>query len=136
MRISDWSSDVCSSDLLPNQCLCPIAFGTGRLQRDFWVHPDGVHLPGAAQSVAIPPELGAVGLNAQEEAAAIPKLVHLGLGLRCFHLARREKVECCECHVYNASKSARYTLHYTHEHWICPAVSSAQKIFNPLKTWT
>src|SRR3546814_12762948 len=93
-------------------------------------------LPGTAQSVAIPPELGAVGLNAHEGAAAIPELVHLGLGLRCFHLARREKVECCECHVYNASKSARYTLHYTHEHWICPAVSSAQKIFNPLKTWT
>src|SRR3546814_6921347 len=104
MRISDWSSDVCSSDLLPNQCLCPIAFGTGRLQRDFWVHPDGVHLPGAAQSVAIPPELGAVGLNAQEEAAAIPKLVHLGLGLRCFHLARDRKRTRLNSSHYSAAR--------------------------------
>jgi len=82
-----------------DQCLYPVTFSPGRFQRDFWIHPNRVHLPGTAQPLTIPPELGTIGLHTQKEAAAIPKLVHLGSWLRRFHFAGREKIEYGECHV-------------------------------------
>ncbi|KGD40702.1 hypothetical protein DP44_3355 [Burkholderia pseudomallei] len=36
--------------------------------------------------------------------------------------------------MYNASNLARYTLHYTHEHWIFPGFRIARWTINPLKT--
>jgi len=37
--------------------------------------------------------------------------------------------------VYNAFKNTRYTLHYTHQHWICPEGCGSQWKVNCLKTY-
>src|SRR3546814_15605457 len=44
MRIRDWSSDVCSSDLTGDAAMVHLAMPDGRLMRDVFVSPRGVVL--------------------------------------------------------------------------------------------
>src|SRR3546814_5181466 len=46
MRISDWSSDVCSSDLLLAECsvVIKVDLGIGRIDEAFWRLREGIDL--------------------------------------------------------------------------------------------
>src|SRR3546814_14504001 len=91
MRISDWSSDVCSSDLAPLACRvatlaqqapCIVPAGPCFRQRDLRVDAEGQ--PGVlpCDAVAKPPVAGARGHDFQVEAGTVGQLVRLGPGLR------------------------------------------------------
>src|SRR3546814_20684461 len=67
MRISDWSSDVCSSDLLLEELLAEVGVA-GHLAQGADLAPGRAHV---AQQVGDAAVLGGVGVGAHEEDAPL-----------------------------------------------------------------
>ena len=100
---------------LANQIARPISLLSCSLQSHLGERTNRVDLRGVTQAIPIPPELASIRLYAQEQAAAIPERVGLGLGLRRLDLAYCEEIES---HVYNALQGNRYSHDYTLLQWL------------------
>src|SRR5690606_36692496 len=116
-----------------NHVESPFALLPSRLERDLGegaYRVDRRHVP---QAVPVPPELASVGLNAQEQAPAVPERVRLGLRLSGFELANGEELEG---HVYNAFRCVRYSHRYTHSPWLGLACRRPHQTLNPCESTT
>src|SRR5690606_8273231 len=111
----------------------PFALLPSRFERDLGEGADRVDRRHVPQAVPVPPELASVGLNAQEQAPAVPERVRLGLRLSGFELANGEELEG---HVYNAFRCVRYSHRYTHSPWLGLACRRPHQTLNPCESTT